>query len=405
MKILYLENNTGASGDMLNSALFELLTDEEKKHYLEKMNSLFPGKLEVKALRTDSDGICGSRIEMLIDGEKEGEASHNRESHYSKYHEHHHTHSHHSLKETLDEIDSFNLEEEVKINAKNVYNIIGAAESKVHEKEISEIHLHEVGNIDAVADVTGVALLISMIGPDKIVSDVLPTGTGIVKCSHGILPVPAPATAEILKGIPTCEGGIEEELTTPTGAALIKYFANEFGPRPEMKIIETGYGIGHKKLSRANILRAFYGESKEEDYSDTITELNINIDDMTPEDIAFAENCIFEAGAVEVFGTPVYMKKGRMAQMLTVLVHKDKEEAVVKAIFHNTTTIGIRKKVCQRYIMKSSFNKTYINGHKLVMKDSKGYGEETVKPEFDDLANISKEIGIPLKELRKEIRR
>ena len=394
MKILYLENNNGVSGDMLNSALFELLSDEEKKTYLEKMNSLFPGKLKVNALRAESGGVGGTRMEVKINGEEE--------MHHD--HEHHRGH-HHSLKETLEEIDSFDLGEEVKNNAKNVYNIIGAAESKVHETDISEIHFHEVGNIDAIADVTGAALLISMLNPDKIVSGIIPTGSGTVNCAHGVLPVPAPATAEILKGTPTCDGGIESELTTPTGAALIKYYASEFGQRPEMKVSGIGYGIGHKKFSRANILRAFYGESEEGDYKDTITELNINIDDMTPEDLAFAENCIFDAGAVEIFGTPVYMKKGRMAQMLTVLVHKDKEEAVVKAIFHNTTTIGIRKKVCQRYIMKSSFNKTDIYDHTLRMKESKGYGEETIKPEFDDLARISEDTGIPLKELRKEIRR
>ena len=284
MKILYLECNMGAAGDMLMSALYELLPNKDE--FLEQMNNLGLDGVAVKAAEAESCGIAGTRIEVSVRGEEEhscdihsgdGEGHHHLLEHHH-VHEHHHGHSHdhehcgghghgHSHEHShtsLADIDSIinamNISEGVKENAKAVYKKLAGAESNAHGVPMEQIHFHEVGTLDAVADITGVCLALDLLSPDKIIASPMRLGYGMVRCAHGIIPVPAPATAKLLEGIPCLAGEIEGELCTPTGAALISHFAEGFSSMPAMTIKGAGYGIGKKNFSAANCLRAFLGE-------------------------------------------------------------------------------------------------------------------------------------------------
>jgi uncharacterized protein (TIGR00299 family) protein len=280
---------------------------------------------------------------------EEGE-DHHHHDHEHEHHDHEHHHVHRSLKDIEELIMSLNAPEKVKRNACGIYKIIAEAEGKVHGREPGEVHFHEVGAMDAVADVMAVCLLIDELSPQMIISSPLNTGHGTVKCAHGILPVPAPATAEILKGLPSYNDEIEGELLTPTGAALIKFFADEFGSMPVMKTESVGYGLGRKKFARLNAVRTFLGETAQEE--DSIVELTVNLDDMDPERIGFVWGKLLDLGAADVFSVPIYMKKQRPAVMLKVLVTEEKKDDIVQALFRYTTTIGIRENRLKRFVLK-----------------------------------------------------
>ncbi|MBQ7463845.1 MAG: LarC family nickel insertion protein, partial [Lachnospiraceae bacterium] len=276
MKTLFLDCSMGAAGDMLTAALFELLPDEEKGSFINRMNSLGIGGVTVVPEKVKRCGITGTHMKVLIEGREEHEHDHDHEHdhHHEHVHEHDHDHhhghghdhghedghhSHSSLSDISEQIMALDLDEKVKEDALQVYHIIAGAESAVHDTDITQVHFHEVGTKDALADVLSVCLLMSRIRPDRVVVSPVCTGSGSVKCAHGILPVPAPATALILKDIPVYQGDIKSELCTPTGAALVKYFADEFSGMPVMKVDAIGYGMGTKDFERANTVRAFLG--------------------------------------------------------------------------------------------------------------------------------------------------
>lgn len=416
MKTLYFELNMGAAGDIINASLFELLKEEDKKKYLNKMNMIFPEKISVKAEKTEKCGIMGTHMCVLVNGIEEGhetdhhEMEHEADGHETDIHEHHetdhhhhHDHEHHTLEEIRKIINSVDVSEKVKKDAINIYMLIAEAESKVHGRKVDEIHFHEVGSLDAVCDVIGASLLLEMIAPDMIVASPVATGSGTVHCAHGILPVPAPATERLLIGIPTFAGDYSTELTTPTGAAIIKYFVKEYKKRPLMAVEKTGIGCGHKDLPEANIIRTVLGEENPLKSNDRVMELNINIDDMTPEDVSYGVKKIFENGALDVFTTNIMMKKGRTGILITVLLRESDEDKIVKTIFGYTTTIGIRKKICDRYIMKSEYQEVEYEGEKVRIKTSEGYGEQRVKPEYDDIERIAEKLEKPTFLIRQEI--
>jgi uncharacterized protein (TIGR00299 family) protein len=248
MRVLYFETNSGASGDMINAALYDLLSEEQQQDYIKTMNSLFVDKVDAKADIVDKFGIIGKKISFEIDGVEES-----AETVAGKHH-HYHT----SYKDVKEIIGGFNIEEKIKDDALAVYSILARAESKVHGTEIEEIHFHEVGHLDAICDITGASYLVNQLGVDRIISTPVPTGFGTVKCAHGILPVPAPATAEILKGMVSYQGNVESEMLTPTGAAILKHFVADFGERPIGRIEKIGIGMGTKTfLDSSNMLRSF----------------------------------------------------------------------------------------------------------------------------------------------------
>ena len=295
------------------------------------------------------------------------------------------------------------LEDAVRADVIAVYKLIAEAESHAHGMPVSEIHFHEVGTMDAVADITAACLLIRKLAPEKIVASPVHVGAGKVRCAHGVLPVPAPATAYILRDVPIYGGRIQGELCTPTGAALLKHFAAAFGDMPVMRVQRVGYGMGKKDFEAANCVRAMLGETG--DGADSVYELNCNIDDMTAEAIGFAVEKIREAGAVEVFTTAVMMKKNRPGTLLTVLCREAQKEAVVQAIFKHTVTIGIRETLCRRYVLTRTEETVETALGPVRRKLSSGYSVQRVKFEHDDLAALAEKNGLSLTEVMEKIDR
>ena len=419
MKTLYLECSMGAAGDMLSAALYELLDDKEG--FINKINNAGIPKVTVNAESMTKCGILGTHMNVLVDGVSEGEEHHHEHEHHHDHeheHEHHHEHAHEhadsahteehhhehhhsSLKDIEDIIDALNIPENVKTDAKSVYAMIAEAESNAHGKPVSEIHFHEVGTMDAIADITMVCMLMNELKAERIVASEIHVGSGHVHCAHGILPVPAPATAYLLRGIPFTSGHIKGELCTPTGAALIKYFASQYGEMPVMTVDKIGYGMGKKDFEQANWVRAFLGSTNEK--ASQITELSCNIDDMTGEKIGFAMEKLFEAGALEVYTVPVGMKKSRPGILLSVMCNEAKKDEMVSIIFKYTTTLGVRENVSKRYTLKREIIKKDTPFGEIRIKRSEGFGIVREKYEYEDLARIANEKNISIDDILKEL--
>ena len=406
MKTLYIECNMGAAGDMLLASLAELTGDV--KACEEKLNSLGIPDVTYNFEKSVKCGIEGTHVRVVALGVEEDEHMHEHEHHYHDHeehehsheheheHDHHHehthekhTHDHHHhhthMSDIVNIISGLNVSDKVKQNALAVYGLIAEAESRAHGKPVSDIHFHEVGTMDAVADIVGVCVLLKQLAPDRIIVSPLATGFGQVKCAHGILPVPAPATASIIEGIPSYSGSVEGELLTPTGAALLKYFADSFGQRPVMAVSGTGYGMGKKDFPKANMLRTFLGDSEGE--GDKVIELRFNVDDMTGEETGYATGVLMENGALDVFTTPVFMKKNRPGILFTVLVKPEDKERFAKLIFENTTTIGIRYNEMDRFRLDRREEKVMTKYGEISVKVTEGFGVTKAKPEYDDIKN------------------
>jgi len=394
MKTLYLECGMGAAGDMLTAALLELIDD--KQAFVNRINRLGLPGVNVTAEPSVKCGITGTHMKVTVDGEEEESLDA-----HSHHHEHDREHSHHhhaSVADTETLINGLDVSDRVKADAKAVYALIAEAESQVHGHPVSEIHFHEVGTMDAVTDVVSVCLLMEEIGAEEVVVSPVHVGSGHVHCMHGILPVPAPATALILKDVPTFGGHIRGELCTPTGAALLKHFASRFGDRPMMKTKAIGYGMGKKDFEQANCVRAFLGES--EGKREQITKLECNLDDMTGEDIGYAIEQLFSAGAREVFTQPIGMKKNRPGVLLSVLCAAEDADRMAEEIMKHTSTLGIRRQEMSRYVLKRDVRTISTPYGDVRIKQASGMGVERSKPEFDDVALLAAENNLPLRTIR-----
>ena len=395
MRLLYIDCGMGAAGDMLTAALLELMPNADE--FIEELNSIGIPKVKYVKESSVKCGICGTHIRVFVDGIEEGQKHHGHD------HSHNHTHEHsHSGLHEIEHIvcQHLNLPPKVKDDVMAVYELIAEAESKAHGVPVSEIHFHEVGTMDAIADVVAFCLLVNRLNVDKIIASPVHVGSGKVKCAHGILPVPAPATAYILKNVPIYSGAITGELCTPTGAALLKHFVNEFGNMPAMKTTAIGYGMGTKDFETANCVRVMLGES--EDRSDEICELNCNVDDMTGEAVGFAMDRLFEAGALDVYTTAIGMKKSRPGILIHTMCREKDKEVIIKTIFKHTTTLGIRENKLQRYVLEREVQKIETDYGNIRCKISKGYGVIRKKYEYDDLAKIAKETGKSIEELLRD---
>lgn len=389
MKILYIECSMGVAGDMLMGALYELLNDEDRKKFTDKMNSLGIEGLHVEAVPSVKCGINGTHMNVTIDGHEE------LESHHSEHH-HHHGASMHDIRHV---IDAAGISGNVKKNAVEVYECIAQAESRVHGKSADEIHFHEVGSKDAMADVIGCCMLIDIIGADRIVVSPVTTGFGNVRCAHGILPVPAPATALILNDVPLRAGSIEGELCTPTGAALVKHYADEFGNIPQMTVSRIGYGMGTKDFAAANCVRVFVGIQATQT-AKTIVQLCCNIDDMTAEELGYAAELLMDEGALDVYTTAIGMKKSRPGTLLTVMCREEDRERIAGLIFRNTTTLGMRVYRCERMILERSEKTLHTEFGDVRCKEASGYGVVRSKLEYDDVRRLAKSSGRSIREIR-----
>ena len=392
MSFLYLDCGMGAAGDMLTAALLELFPHPEKM--VEALNALGVPGVRYQRELTQKCGITGTHMHVYVGDTEEGEHSH--------AHHEHHDHPHSSMEQLEHWIGHIQSSNGVKNNIRAVYNRIAQAESAVHGVSIQEIHFHEVGSLDALADVTAVCYLMEQLGNPTVYASPVHVGGGHVSCAHGILPVPAPATAEILKGIPIYGGQILGELCTPTGAALLKQFVAEFGNMPVMTPQAVGYGMGKKDFAMANCVRAVLG-SDSRDGTDSIVELRCNLDDMTAEDIGFAMEQLLRAGAPEVFSTPIGMKKNRPGTMLTVLCRADQREEMVRLLLRHTSTLGIRESVCRRFTLTRREETVDTPYGKVRCKISEGYGVCRRKPEYDDLSAIAEAQQLPLSEIRRSL--
>ena len=397
MRTIYLDCSMGAAGDMLMAALLELLP--EKDTFLQKMQSLGLPGLEISAEPSVKCGITGTHMRVLIHGEEEGrphvhaaeEPFHSHADAPEAAHAHVHVHPHHhtDLNELTHRISHLNVSEAVRSDILAVYQSIADAESRVHGVPVEQIHFHEVGSLDALADVTGVCLLMELLAPEQVLASPVHVGSGQVRCAHGILPVPAPATALLLEGIPVYGGCIRGELCTPTGAALLRRFVTRFGPLPPMRVEKTGYGMGTKDFEAVNCVRAMLGQTEES--AGHILELACNLDDMTPEAVGFAMEQLFAAGALDVYTTPIGMKKNRPGVLLTCMCREDDREAMLRTIFRHTSTLGVRVSVCDRYTLSRRQYAVQTPDGEIRVKESSGWGVLRHKAEFEDLARIARQ--------------
>ena len=392
MKTLYLECGMGAAGDMLAAALLELLPDPQA--FLDEFNRRgIPG---VTVSREDAVrcGIRGTHFAVSVDGAEEDDSLHA----HGGAAPHRHgglAHIEHLIAGHLA------LESSVRDDVLAVFRLLAEAESAVHGVPVSDIHFHEVGTMDAVADVTAVCMLLHRLAPDEIVASPVNVGGGTVRCAHGVLPVPAPATAELLRGLPIYGGEIQSELCTPTGAALLRHFVTRFSPLPLLRTDAIGYGMGKKEFPRANCLRAILGET--DGARETILTLSCSVDDMTGEALGFALEQISAAGAADVFTVPVGMKKSRPGVLLTALCREADRDSVLRAIFRHTSTLGVRESAERRYVLDRRIETVDTPLGPVRRKVSSGFGAERSKWEYEDLARLARERGLPLGEVLRRI--
>lgn len=434
MRIIYLDCRMGAAGDMLMAALLELLPEGERESFIDGLNALGIPGVYAEMKRSAKCGIMGTHVTVTVNGEDEEDLNHEHEhahehEHHHEHdhdhehihdhehehahgHEHHHEHEHShelghghhhhaSLGDITAIIKGLDIPDAVKERAVRVYTEIAEAESRVHGREVGEVHFHEVGAMDAVADIVGVCWLIERIAPERVVASPLRTGYGEVKCAHGVLPVPAPATALLLRGMPVFAGDIPGEMTTPTGAALVRAIADSYGEMPEMLIGETGYGMGTRDFPTANCVRAILGEAKGE--SCPVAEIFCTLDDVTAEDLGYAREVLLAAGAKDVFTVSVDMKKGRPGTLLCCLCDYSRREEFATLILRHTPTLGVRIYSPERMKLSRSVETVETEFGPVRIKHGSGYGIEKTKPEYDDIAAIARETGLTLAEVRRKV--
>ena len=420
MKTLYIDCGMGAAGDMLSAALLELMPNPDEA--VARLNSFGIEGVTYSRERTLRCGIAATRLLVKVNGVEEcadehvhehahehtHEHVHHEHVHAHEHghdHEHHaHHHEHRSLEQVLKIVEGLSLPPKVKEDVALVYRMIADAESKAHGRAVGEIHFHEVGALDAVADISAACWLMSELAPDEVVASPVNVGGGTVRCAHGVMSVPAPATAALLEGVPAySDGAVPCELCTPTGAALLRRFAHRFGAMPLMRACGTGYGAGGREIEgRANLLRCTIGEGLDSSCADEkVWELACNIDDMTGEDMAFAGERIMSAGALDVAMLPATMKKGRPGVVMLVLCAKAAHDAVLDAVFRHTTTLGVREHLCRRHVLaRREGVATLAGGETVRVKISEGRGVVREKPEHDDIAAVARASGASLAEVR-----
>lgn len=412
MRTLYIECNMGAAGDMLTAALLELLPEPDG--FLAQMNAAgIPGMVMSRSEKV-SCGLRGTHISVCIDGEEEisddvpehehehhhgHEHGHDQDHAHDHHHDHHHehAHSHAGLADVAQIIHSLKLPEAVKRDALGVYELIAQAEAHAHGCAVEQIHFHEVGMMDAVTDVSAVCLLMHLLAPQRVVASPVCTGFGEVLCMHGVVPVPAPATAWLLQGMPAYAGRIRGELLTPTGAALLKYFATEYGRMPAMRVEKVGSGMGMKEFEAANCVRVFLGE--DDVGSDEVAELSCNLDDMTGEMIGCATELLLEAGALDVYLTAIQMKKNRPGVKLSCICRPGDAERMAELMLRHTTTLGVRTQRFERRVLNRSRETAHTVYGDVEIKRASGAGVEKRKPEYESALRAAREHGVPLAEV------
>lgn len=379
MRAAYFDCFSGISGDMVLAALVDLgWPVKELERELDKLD-LFDYQIEAE--KVAKKGITSTQINISIKEDKKER----------------------KLKDILSILDKSKLEEKIKEQSRAIFIRLANVEAKIHGKSPEEIHFHELGGLDTIIDVVGAVAGMKYLGIDKVYSSSLSLGKGFVKCSHGTIPVPAPATLELLKGIPVCGSNIEAELVTPTGAAIISTVAENFGQMPPMKIDNIGYGAGQRDLPIPNLLRVSLGMLKNAYEEDVVSLIQTNIDDMNPEFYEHIADRLFHQGALDVFLTPIQMKRTRPATMLSVITDEEKTEKMLELIFDETTTLGVRISKMKRRKLNREGRKVATKYGKIEVKIGKLDGMvKNISPSYEECRKIATRLNIPLKKIYQE---
>jgi len=427
MRIAYLECFSGVSGDMFLGALID--AGVPPRVLEETVSALNLGaRLEIS--RVVRSGISATKVDVWVDGEKDlpreeywakqelakREHTHSHDHPHDHPHEHEHSdpreHSHHrGLTEIREIIGRSAVSDSAKNTAIAIFEALGTAEAKIHATSIEKVHFHEVGAVDAMVDIVCAAVGAEALGVDEIVCSPLNVGGGSVKCAHGTFPVPAPATVELLKDTRVYSSGVQAELVTPTGAAIVQVLAKRFAPFPEMKIEKSGYGAGTRELSGLpNVVRLTIGEAVSKlaakTASDNVTVLEANLDDLNPQVFGYVMDRLLEEGALDVFGIPVLMKKNRPGTLLTVLCKPEDASKLSRLIFTETTTLGVRRREEIREILARRWEKVRTQWGDVRIKIASMNGTVTnYAPEYEDCRRIASEHHVPLKTVMQEAAR
>ena len=393
MKTLYFDCSSGISGNMTLGALLEIVGDDN--YLLNELKKLNIEGYRIEISKKVKNGITGKYVDVILEDD---DHHHNHEHHHD--HEHHH-HEHRNLNDVNEIIDKSSIDDKSKDLAKRIFLRVAKAESKVHNKSLEEVHFHEVGAIDSIVDIVGTAILINKINPDKILSSIVNDGYGFIECAHGTMAVPVPATSEIFasSNVKFRQIDVDTELVTPTGAAIIAELAEEFTTLPAMVTEKIGWGAGFKDLKIPNVLKAYYGEMEKQ--NESIVVMETNVDDCSGEVLAYTSEKLFENGALDVFYTPIFMKKGRPAYRLSVACRKENMFVLQNIMFKETTTIGIRYRFENRTELGRENIEIDTKYGKIKAKKVTNNGETYVYPEYESLKEIAQKNDIPLKELYK----
>ena len=383
MKTAYFDCFAGVSGNMILGALVDLgvPVDELRK----ELSALSLGEYTLEAREVTKQGISGTYVEVAATEDDAGR----------------------TLGSILRLIDESALGENIKEQSKRIFVRMGQAEAKVHNKDLCAVHLHEVGAIDTVVDVVGSLVGIKMLGIEEVTCSPLSLGRGWVECQHGWLPIPAPMTAEIIKGVPVASTSIEAELTTPTGAAIITGLVSHFGAMPLLRVQGVGYGAGKKELPVPNLLRVFLGEptGQAEGYeSERLMVLETNIDDMNPQYYEYIMERLFQAAALDVFLTPVQMKKNRPGTLLSVVARQETVGGLLDILLEESTTLGVRVSESQRFCLPRFSRRVETRFGEIRVKVA-CRGDVVVKavPEYEDCKRVAKEYGVPIRQVFVEV--
>ena len=417
MRIAYLDCFSGISGDMFLGALVDAGVPAR---LLEETVSALNIGARIEVSRVTRSGISAAKVSVFTPDGKHAEHKEEHKHQHSHNHEHPHEHSAHShehthsephgrsLKEIREIISRAQIAESAKQTALAIFEALGTAEAKIHNVDINKIHFHEVGAIDAMVDIVCAAVASEALGVDEFVCSPLNVGGGTVKCAHGTLPVPVPATVELLKDAPVYSSGIQAELVTPTGAAIVKVLAKRFGAFPEMKIEKSGYGAGGRDLpGHPNVLRLTVGEALPElaakTSQETISVLEANLDDLNPQVFGYVMDRLLEEGALDCFGVPVQMKKNRPGTLLTVLCRPEAADKLTQILFTETTTLGVRRRLEKRHILARKWVTVSTQWGDVRVKIASMNGTVTnYAPEYEDCRKIAAERKVPLKSVMNE---
>lgn len=399
-RILYFDCFSGAAGDMILGALLDAgLPLAELRRAL---GSLAIAGYEIESEKVSRAGVAATKLRVVEKGREHGHHDHHHHDHHHGDHPHDGSHEHRSLDEICRVIDGSALSADGKARACGLFRRLAEAEAAIHQVPVERVHLHEVGALDSIIDIVGAVFGLEWLHADRIVASPLNVGSGTVTCSHGTFPVPAPATARLLAGVPVYSSGVSAELVTPTGALLVTDYAAAFGPLPPMKVTHVGYGAGDRDFPDApNVLRLFVGEPTEAGSRERVAVIECEIDDMNPQIFGVLMDRLYAAGALDVLYAPVQMKKNRPGTLVTVVAPPAGREAVCDVLFRETTTLGVRYQEMERERLDRQVVEIATPLGAVRFKVARRAGIiVNAAPEFDDCARLANERGISVKEVQ-----